>query len=82
MSPHILDSLPTSSHGGGGSLVVIEDFPYVGVDFRGSADLVLLEGIQWEASGMKDHNLVTNFSCFLYVFGCTMRDLSHFVFIM
>jgi hypothetical protein len=62
--------------------VVIEDFPYVGVDFRGSADLVLPEGIQWDASSMKDHNLVTIFFFFLYVFGCTTRDLSHFVFIM
>jgi hypothetical protein len=26
-------------------LVVIEDFPYVGVDFRGSVDLVLPKGI-------------------------------------
>jgi hypothetical protein len=57
-------------------LVVIEDFPYVGVDFRGSADLVLPEETQWDASGTKDHNLVTIFF-FLYVFCCTMRDLSH-----
>jgi hypothetical protein len=28
--------------------VVIEDFPYVGVDFRGSVDLVLPEGTQWD----------------------------------
>jgi hypothetical protein len=49
-------------------LVVIEDFPYVGVDFRGSADLVLPEGIQWDASGTKDHNLVTIFFLFFICF--------------
>jgi hypothetical protein len=37
-------------------LVVIEDFPYAGVYFIGSTDLVLPKGIQWDASGMK-HNL-------------------------
>jgi hypothetical protein len=40
-------------------LVVIEDFSYVGVEFRGSGDLVLPEGTQCDASGMKDHNLLT-----------------------
>jgi hypothetical protein len=51
-------------------LVVIEDFPYAGVDFRGSADLVLPEGIQWDVSGTK-LNLVMYF-CFyiLYCFLC------------
>jgi hypothetical protein len=34
-------------------LIVIEDFPYVGVDFRGSMDLVLLDGVDWDASGKK-----------------------------
>jgi hypothetical protein len=63
-------------------LVVIEDFLYVGVDFSSSADLMLPEGTQWDVSGTKDHNLVTIFFLFLYVFGCTTRDLSHFVFIM
>jgi hypothetical protein len=63
-------------------LVLIKDFPYVGVGFKGSANLVLPKGIQWDASGMKDHNLATIFFLFLYVFGCTMRDLNHFVFIM
>jgi hypothetical protein len=47
-------------------LVVIEDFPYVGVDFRGSTDLVLPEGIQWDASGTK-LNLATYF-CFFFFF--------------
>jgi len=46
--------------------VVIKDFPYVGVDFRGSENLVLPEGTQWDASSTKYHNLVTIFSfiCF------------------
>jgi hypothetical protein len=34
-------------------LIVIEDFPYAGVDFWGSLDLVLPEGIDWDASGTK-----------------------------
>ena len=41
-------------------LIVIEDFPYVGVDFQGSVDLVLLEGIDWDVSGTKP-NLVMYF---------------------
>jgi hypothetical protein len=32
-------------------IVMVEDYPYVGVDFRGSVDLVLPEGAQWDASG-------------------------------
>jgi hypothetical protein len=58
--------------------MVIKDFPYVGVDFRGSVDLVLPKGIQWDASGMKNQNL----GPYIYVFCCTVRDLNHFVFIM
>jgi hypothetical protein len=34
-------------------LIVIEDFPYAGVDFWGSMDLVLPEGEDWDASGKK-----------------------------
>jgi hypothetical protein len=34
-------------------LIMIEYFPYVGVDFRGSMDLVLPEGEDWDASGKK-----------------------------
>jgi hypothetical protein len=34
-------------------LIVIEDFPYVRVDFRGSMDLVLPYGMDWDASGEK-----------------------------
>jgi hypothetical protein len=48
--------------------VVIEDFPYAGVNFRGNVDLVLLEGIQWDASGMRNHNLVTIFFWFFICF--------------
>jgi hypothetical protein len=46
-------------------LVVIEDFQYARVDFRGSAYLVLPECKQWEVSGTKDHNLVTIFLFFI-----------------
>jgi hypothetical protein len=49
-------------------LISIEDFPYVGVDFRGSVDLVLPESIDWDVSGMKP-NLVMYFLFFiLYYF--------------
>jgi hypothetical protein len=49
-------------------LVAIEDFPYAGVDFRGSVDLLLPEGIQWDALGMKDnHNLVTNIFVLFFI---------------
>jgi hypothetical protein len=34
-------------------LIVIKDFPYIGVDFRGSMDLVLPDGMDWDASGEK-----------------------------
>jgi hypothetical protein len=32
-------------------IVMVEDYPYARMDFRGSADLVLPEGAQWDASG-------------------------------
>ena len=48
--------------------MVIEDFPYVGVDFRGSEYLVLLKGTQWDVSGTKDHNLVTIYIYFIICF--------------
>jgi hypothetical protein len=34
-------------------LIVIEDFPYTGVDFQGNMELVLPEGEDWDASGKK-----------------------------
>jgi hypothetical protein len=42
-------------------LIVIEDFPYAGVDFWGSLDLVLPDGIDWDASGMKPKTLSSVF---------------------
>jgi hypothetical protein len=33
--------------------IVIEDLPYVRVDFRGSMDLVLPYGVDWDVSGEK-----------------------------
>jgi hypothetical protein len=56
-------------------LVVIEDFPYVGVDFRGSANLVLPKGIHRDASGTKYHNLVTIFYLFFYIFLVVRRGI-------
>jgi hypothetical protein len=49
-------------------LVVIKDFPYVGLDFRGTVDLVLPKVIQWDALDMKYHNLVTIFYLFSIYF--------------
>jgi hypothetical protein len=34
-------------------MIIIEDFPYVVVDFWGSMDLVLLDGMDWDASSKK-----------------------------
>jgi hypothetical protein len=34
-------------------LIVIEDFPYVRVDFWGSMDLVLPDRMNWDVSGKK-----------------------------
>jgi hypothetical protein len=45
-----------------------QGFPICWVDFRGSVDLVLPEGIHWDASGTKDHNLVTIFFLFFIFF--------------
>jgi hypothetical protein len=35
-------------------LVVIKDFPYAGVDLKGSVDFVLPEVIQWDVLGYSD----------------------------
>jgi len=48
-------------------LVVIEDFLYVGVEFRGSIDLVIPKGAKWDASGTKYHKLVTIY-IYIYMF--------------
>ena len=32
-------------------VLVIEDFPYAGMDFRGDENLALPEGMQWDVSG-------------------------------
>jgi hypothetical protein len=34
-------------------LIFIEDFPYDGVDLQGSMDLVLADGMDWDALGEK-----------------------------
>jgi len=61
-------------------LVVIEDFPYVGVYSKGSDELVLLEGIQWDTSGTKKIITLQHIFlfCLLYGFGCETRDINHF----
>jgi hypothetical protein len=42
----------------------IEDFPYDEVDFRGSMDLILPAGEDWDASGKRLSNTLSSF-CFL-----------------
>jgi hypothetical protein len=36
---------------------MIEDFPYVRIDFRGDTDLVLLEGAQWDVTCISSKNV-------------------------
>jgi hypothetical protein len=48
-------------------LVVIEDFPYDGVDFQGIEDLFLPKGIWWDALGAKI-NLATYFCFCILIF--------------
>jgi hypothetical protein len=62
-------------------IVVIEDFPYVGVDFKGNVDLMLPEGTWWDVSGTKDHNFVTIF-CFFIFFWLHDEGSKSFDFIM
>jgi hypothetical protein len=40
-------------------LPMIEDFPYAGMDFWGSTDLVLPQGAQWDASGESLKNMTS-----------------------
>jgi len=37
--------------------VMVEDYPYVEVDFIGNVDLVLPEGAQWDALGRLKKNM-------------------------
>jgi hypothetical protein len=45
----------------GCQLIMIEDFPYAGVDFRGSMDLVLPDGVDWNASCEKPRMILSRF---------------------
>jgi hypothetical protein len=56
-------------------LVVIEDFPYARVDFQGSADLVLPEGIQWDASDMKLNMSMYFFYIVLYLYNEESKNI-------
>jgi hypothetical protein len=52
----------------------IEDFPYDEVDFRGSMDLILPAGEDWDASGKRLSNTLSSFLFFkflmyIYFFG-------------
>ena len=51
-------------------LISIEDFPYVGVDFWGSVDLVLPEGIDWDMSGTKTKPCHVFFIFYFILFLC------------
>ena len=39
----------------------IEDFPYANVDFRGSMDLILPEGEEWDESGKRLSHTLSSF---------------------
>jgi hypothetical protein len=46
-------------------ILMIDDYAYVDLDFRGDPDLVLPEGFQWENRGKKD---ILFFIVFLWIF--------------
>jgi hypothetical protein len=48
-----------------GQVVMIEDYAYAGLDFRGDPDLVLPEDAQWGNIGKKYTNFLT-FKMFFY----------------
>jgi len=48
--------------------IVIEDFPYDGVDFLGSMDLVLPVGEDWNASGKKPKMIFSSFFYFITLY--------------
>jgi hypothetical protein len=55
-------------------MIVIEDSPYVEVDFRGSMDLVLPYGMDWDVSGMKSNTLSSVFYFLKFIlFLCVLR---------
>jgi hypothetical protein len=57
------------------NLIVIEDFPYAEVDFWGSVDLVLLEGIEWDVSGTKTKPCHVFFFIYFILFLCVQRAI-------
>jgi len=63
---------------------MVEDYTYVGVDFRGSAYLVLLEGAQWDASGEFQNvtlqKVIFDFLWYMYFFVVQWGILNIFVF--
>jgi hypothetical protein len=58
-----------------GQVVMVEDYAYVGLDFRGDPDLVLPEDAQWGDIGKKYTNFLS-FRCF-----CIFIILNVFVFV-
>ena len=46
-----------------GQVVMVEDYAYVGLDFRGDPDLILSEDTQWGNIGKKVTNFLI-FKCF------------------
>jgi len=58
-------------------LIIIQDFPYAEVDFWGSVDLVLLEGIDWDVSSTKPNLVMYFWFYILYYFMCTKLPCDH-----
>jgi hypothetical protein len=64
-------------------LIVIEDFPYVEVDFRGIMDLVLLDGMDWDSSGEKRKEscqVFFDFKFYIYFWGYLEEFLTNILF--
>jgi hypothetical protein len=56
-------------------LIVIEDFPYAEVDFLGSVDLVIPEGIDWDESSTKPNLVMCFFILKFILFLCVQRGV-------
>jgi hypothetical protein len=56
-------------------LIIIDEFLYVGVDFQGSVDFVLLEGIDWDVSSKKIKSFHMFFFLKIILFLCVQRGI-------
>jgi hypothetical protein len=52
----------------------IEDFPYANVEFRGSMDLILSEGEDWDKSGKRLNHTLSSLSFLYFFWGGYVRE--------